>query len=245
VKLRIRHTKLGKIRFTSHRDTARHWERAVRKAEVSVAYSGGFTPRPRMSFGLALPTGAESLAEYLDIDLVEGAVEPQQDALDELCARFSAALPVGYEVTHVVPRDPGSISLQEGVVACTWMLTLHGVDSAAIDHAIEHTLAAPSLLVERERKGQRSTDDVRPSIIDLSTAPAFDDDPRPRLCATVVTNGRGLRPTELVAAMFPALDPVDTAARVLRTQQWIERDGERQEVIPAHPIAARAPQECA
>ena len=73
MKLRIRHTKLGKIRFTSHRDTARHWERAVRKAQIPLAYSAGFTPRPRMSFGLALPTGAESLAEYLDIELAEHA----------------------------------------------------------------------------------------------------------------------------------------------------------------------------
>ena len=104
MKLRIRHTKLGKIRFTSHRDTARHWERAVRKADVALAYSAGFTPRPRMSFGLALPTGAESLAEYLDMELADG-VHPD---LDELAVRFSAAMPAGYEVTHVVERDAGS-----------------------------------------------------------------------------------------------------------------------------------------
>ena len=81
MKLRLRHTKVGKIRFTSHRDTARHWERAVRKAGLSVAYSAGFTPRPKMSFGLALPTGAESLAEYLDIELAAGYTAD----LDALC----------------------------------------------------------------------------------------------------------------------------------------------------------------
>jgi radical SAM-linked protein len=240
VKLRIRHTKLGKIRFTSHRDTARHWERAVRKAGVPLAYSAGFTPRPKMSFGLALPTGAESFAEYLDMEL---APEHVAD-LDELCARFGAALPAGYDVTHVVPCDIGSPSLQEDVVACTWRLTLHDVSHQQLLDAIDFTLASATLPVTRERKGQRSTDDVRPAILDLSVDPSTDD-PRPHLCAMLATNGRGLRPTELVAAMFPALDPVDTAARVLRTQQWIERDGSRREIIPALSVAPRTPVECA
>lgn len=241
MKLRIRHTKLGKIRFTSHRDTARHWERAVRKAQIPLAYSAGFTPRPRMSFGLALPTGAESLAEYLDIELADHA----EVDLHTLAAQFSAELPVGYEVTDVVLRDVGSPSLQEDVVACTWELTLEGVTHPELATAIEVALAAPAMLVERERKGQRSTDDVRPAILDLSVAPPADDDPRPRLCAMLATTGRGLRPTELLAAMFPTLDPVDTAARVLRTQQWIERDGVRREIIPADPVATRTPVECA
>jgi len=240
VKLRLRHTKVGKIRFTSHRDTARHWERAVRKVRVPLAYSAGFTPRPKMSFGLALPTGAESLAEYLDIELAAG----YEADLSTLCAQFGSALPVGYEVTHVVPRDAGSPSLQEDVVACTWRITLHGVEAVHLDDAISTTLAAAALPVERERKGQRSTDDVRPAIIDLSVDHVADD-PRPHLCAMLATNGRGLRPSELVAAMFPALDPVDTAARVLRTQQLIEREGVRREIIPGLPVAPRTPAECA
>lgn len=247
MKLRIRHTKLGKVRFTSHRDTARHWERAVKKSGVALAYSAGFTPRPRMSFGLALPTGAESLAEYLDMELAPGAVAGSADDLHELALRFGAALPTGYDVTHVVEREAGSPSLQEDVSACTWVFTLEGVSSDQLSDAITTTLAAPTLLVDRERKGQRSTDDVRPAILDLSVAPPADDlqEPRPRLCATLATNGRGLRPLELVAAMFPALDPVDTAARVLRTQQWIERDGVRQEIISAPAVVARTPVECA
>lgn len=212
----------------------------MRKAAVPLAYSAGFTPRPRMSFGLALPTGAESLAEYLDVELAPG-YEPD---LDELCARFSAELPVGYEVTRVVPRGVGAPSLQEDVSACTWVIALHDVSAGQLTDAIDLTLAAGSLPVQRERKGQRSTDDVRPAILHLSSETS-DDDPRPHLCAMLATTGRGLRPTELVAAMFPALDPVDTAARVLRTHQWIERDGVRREIIPAPAIATRTPAECA
>ncbi len=67
--LRVRYSKLGKIRFVGHRDVARIWERALRKAEIPVLYSQGFSPHPRLSFGLALPTGFESEAEYVDIYL--------------------------------------------------------------------------------------------------------------------------------------------------------------------------------
>ena len=66
-RLRLRFTKAGKIRFTSHRDVARMWERALRRSGLPVAYSQGFAPHPLLSFGLALPTGCESTAEYLDV----------------------------------------------------------------------------------------------------------------------------------------------------------------------------------
>jgi radical SAM-linked protein len=240
MKLRIRYSKLGKIRFTSHRDTANHWERAVRKAEVVLAYSGGFTPRPKMSFGLALPTGAESLAEYLDIELAAG---PEPDPA-ELGARLGACLPVGYEVIAVAPREAGSASLQEDVLACSWEIALVDVESAVAQTAAAAAVDATSLIVERERKGQRSTDDVRGAIQELSVI-TVPDDPRPHLCAVLATNGRGLRPTELVGALFPALDPVDVAGRVVRTHQWIERDGARQEVLLPRPVATRTPVECA
>ena len=82
MKLRLRYAKRGKVRFTSHRDTARIWERAMRRAGVPVATSAGFTPRPRLSFGLALPTGAESVAEYLDVEVLDDAMTA--DDVDDL-----------------------------------------------------------------------------------------------------------------------------------------------------------------
>ena len=58
--VRLRYAKVGKVRWTSHRDAARIWERALRRAGLAVAYTEGFSPRPRLHFGLALPTGYES-----------------------------------------------------------------------------------------------------------------------------------------------------------------------------------------
>ena len=95
MRVRLRFSKLGKVRWTSHRDVARMWERAFRRISLPLAYTQGFSPRPRVSFGLALPTGAESVAEYLDVDLDDAVVT------DGLAESLTAALPVGVDVRWV------------------------------------------------------------------------------------------------------------------------------------------------
>ena len=121
MRIRLRYTKLGKLRWTSHRDTARIWERTLRKAGVPVAYSAGFSPRPKISFGLALPTGAESLAEYLDFDLPED-LSPSD--LASLPGRLGVELPEGMGVGAAVRVGAGEPSLQHDVVACCWEIDL-------------------------------------------------------------------------------------------------------------------------
>ena len=87
-------------------------------------------------------------------------------------------------------------------------------------------LDAPSLPLDRERKGKRSADDVRPLILDLRVL----SETHGRLIADVATTGRGLRPSELARLAYPHVDPLDV--RVLRTHQWIDHDGERRELLP-------------
>ena len=74
-RLRIRYAKRGPLRFTSHRDFARAFERAIRRAGVPIAYSQGFTPHPKISYASAAPTGVASEAEYLEIGL-QADVDP-------------------------------------------------------------------------------------------------------------------------------------------------------------------------
>ncbi len=245
MKLRVRYTKQGKVRFTSHRDVARIWERALRKAELPIAWSSGFSPRPRLSFGLALPTGAESLGEYLDIELAEGAGLGEAElaapvARRALADRLTDALPTGFAVTAVALRPVGG-SLQDDVVACTWELGLDGVSATEAGEAVAQVLAADELHLERERKGELRTDDVRPAISGLELAPDHDEI---RVVATLAAEGRALRPLELVSVLFCDVDPLDVCTRVLRTHQWIERDGAWQEVLPvervAHPCGVSA-----
>jgi radical SAM-linked protein len=226
--LRVRYAKLGKVRFTSHRDTARIWERAVRRAGLPVLTTSGFTPRPRVSFGLALPTGAESIAEYLDLDVVDGA---EYGHLEELPDRLTDALPSGFQVLVVASVAPGSGSLQDVVTSVTWELTAPaGADNAAVADSL---VSADALPLEWERKGERRVDDVRPLIVSLATSADG-----ATMIAELATIGRSLRPAELATLAFPDTDPV--GVRVLRTHQWIEHDGNRREVL-ALPATVPAP----
>jgi radical SAM-linked protein len=218
VKVRFRFAKQGKVRFTSHRDVARMWERAFRRVQLPVSYSAGFSPRPKVSFGLALPTGAESVAEYLDVDLTEAVV------IDGLAATLTAAMPVGVDVLAAGELEAGSGSLQQEVTSCTWSIDVGGLDLGQARARAAGVVAAAELVVTRERKGSPVTDDIRPAILSLA-------EPQPgssgiRIDCELATQPRGLRPSELVEALGGGL------LTAFRHAQWIERDGARWEPIP-------------
>jgi len=233
MRIRLRHTKLGKIRFLGHRDVARVWERALRRAELPLAYSEGFSPRPKISFGLALSTGYESIGEYLDIDL-----DPTHRSVDvdELPALLSDLLPEGIDVQAAAEIERGGRSLQEAITSCTWQIDVGGSDLDTVAATVHEALRAPSLVVTRERKGKAVTDDLRPQILALSvTGPAPGG---VRLEAELGTHPRTLRPSELLAAIAPALDEL----RVRRTHHWSTLDGARREPLPVG--ATWAPHAC-
>ena len=251
MKVRLAYQKLGKVRFLGHLDMARLWERGLRKARLPIAMSAGFTPRPKVSFGLALPTGAESLVELLDVtfdtgnpatgNLSTGNLSTERDEsspidVSTLADRLSAALPVGVDVIDADPVAPLAWSLQEDVTATTWVMAIDapGVD---LDVRISDILASPEIWVERERKGERRRDDIRPGIIDLRRLTAVDGLPASWVDsldaagsatvlveATLTTSGRGVRPTEMADVLRPGEDPWLTMPRVIRTHQWIGRD---------------------
>jgi len=229
VRVRFRFTKLGKVRWTSHRDVARMWERALRRAQLSVTYTGGFSPRPKVSFGLALPTGAESVCEYLDVELEH---DPAELDVVTLPARLTPALPAGIDVTAAVVVDDRAASLQQTVTSCRWEI---GVDSTEgststqpLAALVADMLAAPSIVLTRERKGQAVSDDVRPAILSCSVIAES------LLECELATQPRGLRPSELLRALDPGLEE----RTVLRTHQWIVRDGAQWEPIPLDATSA-------
>jgi radical SAM-linked protein len=222
VRQRVRFTKRGKVRFLSHRDLARVWERALRRAGIRVAYSEGFSPRPKVSFGLALSTGYESLGEYLDIDLVED-LEP-----DELVALVNPSLPAGMEAQVAIRIPAGTDSLQQAVTSSAWEIEVPGVEPHRLEEAVAAALATDTLTIVVERKGSKTDLDARPAILALEARGSV-------LVAELATHPRSLRPAELLRA----LDPSWTAGSVLRTHQWTSVDGARCEPIPLGDLGAR------
>jgi radical SAM-linked protein len=232
------------IRFTSHRDLARMWERGLRRSRLPVAWSEGFSPRPLLSFGLALPTGCESEAEYLDIRF-ESAVAPA----DQLPALLTPLLPDGLTVLRAAEVPVGSGSLQQEVTSCCWELEVLGLAGGELSTRIERLLTSPSTLVRRERKGQTVEEDIRPLVLALSMAPAVSPTEQAgtpiRVNLESATRPRGVRPSELVDGLGSDL----VLVRGRRTKQWIERDGIRREPLslggPAPDANAPRTTQCA
>jgi radical SAM-linked protein len=228
-RLRFRFTKTGKIRFTSHRDVARMWERALRRSRLPRAFSQGFNPHPLLSFGLALPTGCESHGEYLDARLEDARAD--ELPLVDLPRLLTELLPEGMAVQAVAAVDMAEGSLQQEVASCDWELEVLGVAGEELKGRIERVLAAPSLTVQRERKGRQAEDDIRPAILTLAVTQEEGSEQGEqrigRFRAELATHPRGVRPSDLLSAF--GTDVV--LARACRTHQWIERDGARFEPL--------------
>lgn len=237
--VRLRFTKRGKIRFTSHRDVARIMERALRKLRLPLSYSEGFSPRPRIAFGLALSVAHESDAEYLDIDLVTPV------DLEDLPSRLCAALPDGLTVVAAGHIEPGSASLQEAISSCRWLIEVLDASMTDVTAAVSALLDAAELPLERQRKGKTTVVDVRPCVLTLEVLGPIDDGVQ--LAALLSTEPVSLRPSEFISAlssMMPAPGPTESDSlmqsptlregRVRRTHQFITTsDGDRFEPLGA------------
>jgi radical SAM-linked protein len=174
-RVRVRYAKRGPLRFISHRDFARAFERALRRARVPVAFSQGFTPHPKISYASAAPTGMASEAEYLEIGL-QSPVEPAA-----LVSALDAALPPGLDVLEAVIVGTGAAgSLPDRLEASRWRIELPGVEPAALRRAVAAFAATGAVPVERLTKQGRRTIDARPAVAAIGVvADASPPEPAP------------------------------------------------------------------
>lgn len=233
---RFRFTKRGRIRFISHRDVARAFERALRVAQAPLAFTQGFVPRPKVSFGLALPTGYESVAEYVDVALAE-AVDPT-----DLVETMAPALPEGMSLTGATLLEVRAPSLQQAVTSTSYLVevdspdTVARVDARNVGEWVDEILQADRLEVSRRRKGEEVVEDVRPSLRAATVDTTADGDVMVDM--ELATQPRAVRPSEIIPALGPS--GALRERRVLRIEQWIERDGSRRTPLE---IDARVPTE--
>ncbi len=161
-RLRVRYAKRGRLRFTSHRDFSRAFERAVFRAQVPMAYSSGFNPHPRISYAGAAPTGSASEAEFLEIALAE-VVDPAV-----IHEQLAEALPDGLDVLEVKVSPGGSLT--DLLEASRWLIDLPAAPEQ-VAAAVESFLTASAIEVERMTKKGLRTFDCRAAVVSMHSEP--------------------------------------------------------------------------
>jgi radical SAM-linked protein len=157
--MRIRYAKRGRLRFTSHRDFSRAFERAVFRARLPMAYSSGFNPHPRISYAGAAPTGSASEAEYLEIALAE-EVTPEW-----IAEQLRGTMPDGLDILEVVTSPGGSLA--DRLTGSRWRIET-AAEPAAVAEAAERFLAQEEVLVERMTKKGLRQFDCRAAVVTLA-----------------------------------------------------------------------------
>ena len=193
-RLRIRYAKRGRLRFTSHRDFSRAFERAVFRARIPMAYSSGFNPHPRISYAGAAPTGSASEAEYLEIALAE-VVDPA-----EVHRTLDEALPDGLDLLEVVESAGGSIA--DRLEASVWRLVLEDTTPEQAQQMADALLATDKVMVERMTKKGLRTFDARAAVMALRVGDAPADRPSCAILDVVLRHGSpSVRPDDVLAAL--------------------------------------------
>ncbi|MGH8965855.1 MAG: TIGR03936 family radical SAM-associated protein [Actinomycetes bacterium] len=226
-KVRLRYAKRGKLRFTSHRDVARAFERALRRTGLPMAYSQGFSPHPKISWVGAAPTGVASEAEYVEIQLVDHV-----DA-EVVRAELDAALPEGLAVLEGVLASPGGLT--ERIEASKWRIEVRELSGEQLRQAARALLTVPEVLVERVTKDGRRLLDARAAIVSLDVedppalAPAADLLTRCGILVAVVRQvSPAVRPDDVLRALSVVAElPLPVPAKAIRMAQGrLDDDGD-------------------
>ncbi|MEW6523817.1 MAG: TIGR03936 family radical SAM-associated protein [Bacillota bacterium] len=216
--LRVRFTKTGLSSFLSHLDLMRTMERALRRAALPMAYTAGFNPRPRLSFGPALPVGTASLAEYLDVEL-QDPVDPEV-----VPAVLNPKLPAGIEITGARLLEHRRKSLAAAICLATYEVAMEECGRVGVlEETVEQVLGQAQWVVPRSR--DRAPGDIRGHISDLVLLTRT---PTVRLHLALRMGPAGaVRPEEVLNGMAircgGCFDPV--AVSITRTGLFAEVEG--------------------
>ncbi len=161
---RLLYAKQGDIRFLSHLEVIQVFFQAFRRAGVKMQYTQGFNPVPKASFSPALPVGTESLAEYLDIDLIE-AIQDEAEFLHDI----NAQLPAGITIQSVsdVPDKKAGVG---GKKLTSYQISFDRDLSGEDREKLESFMNSESFTLTKFRKGKKRVIDVRKQVESLAVS---------------------------------------------------------------------------
>jgi len=162
--IRIRFTKEEPVKYMSHLDTLKMFERALRRAAIHITHSQGFNPHAHMVFGLPLQVGVTSEAEYADFEFGEGSKLTPDDFVENL----NQVMPEGIRIT-----GGAAMRTRANIMSCVTMAAMNvTVKTEAADFMpkVDGFIAQKEIQVERRTKNGTRTVDIRPMIDSIECA---------------------------------------------------------------------------
>lgn len=208
-RLRVVYERINDTRFISHLDLTNTFNRALRRTDAPVAFTEGFSPRPRTAFGPPLPLFVEGERELADVELLE-QVEPNQ-----LIAQLNEVLPAGIKILegYYVPMKGPSITA--AILQATYRVEKKEGAWGVTPEKVAELLSKSEHTITKESKGQKKQVDIRPAIVTLAVE---GDVLRAQLEASPV---RTLNIFDLMGALEPGFTAAGSANfRVVR-ERWL------------------------
>lgn len=201
------------IKFISHHDEFRLWERTLRRAELPLLYKQGFNPQPHMQFAAPLGVGITGVREPMDLILSHPL------PLAELAVRVRAKLPPGVKLVDLEEVSLRLPALSSLLIGSDYRIVLYLSDEemgpVEVQERIARVLAETVIWRERERKGEPYTYNLRPLILELRYA-GYDSNAEEHHIFLRVQQRSGAngRPDEVVSALG-----LEECARTLRRER--------------------------
>lgn len=164
MKLRVKFRKYGPVRFIGHLDVMRFFQKAIRRAQIDIAYTGGYSPHQVMTFAAPLGVGLTSNGEYMDIE-VHSIV-----SCEDVMERLNAASVPGIEIVSVkvLPEGAGNAMASVAAAAYTVRFREGREPDCDIPSELKRFLEREEILVTKEtKKGTRELD-LKPGIYQLT-----------------------------------------------------------------------------
>ena len=160
--IRFKFQRKEALRFLSHLDQLRLFQRAFRRANIEIEHSQGFNPHPKLAFAQAMSVGMMSDEEYADVT-VKGTI-----TIDEFMQKIDAALPEGLCVNDAWYIEKGTLSLNASMCESEYEINVdlsHSISEQDVQRAIDKVLTQKAIIIERRtKKGKMTEKDIRPFI---------------------------------------------------------------------------------
>jgi len=216
MRLRLQFEKTGAIRFTSHKDIVRIFQRCFAACEIPMCFSEGFHPHMRMSFASPLKTGWASDAEYMDI-----YVERPPGPLAEHC---NCRLPQGLRITHVTIVPEGALKLANDICAANYEVKIQAEDVfGPTANGTDNELHAAEVRKRIVECAERLIREDMPRAFDVEVA--IDGDRLGFTYTSTMLSGRVVTPDDLVEGALGDPSTFSVPPKVRRLAQFVERDG--------------------